>query len=62
MLIWRMYTNEILGFDYNTGKKALEKHIQGDGEDLEALMETAADKNDTTPEAVQEIMGEYLMN
>lgn len=54
-------TNEILGFDYKIAKKALEKHIQGDGNDLDYLMEQAADKNGISPEDVKELIGEYLL-
>ncbi|TDJ08097.1 MAG: hypothetical protein E2O68_02600 [Deltaproteobacteria bacterium] len=52
---------KILGFDYGKGKKALEKHIQGDTEDLENLMRLAAETNETTPEHVRELLGEYLL-
>ena len=54
-------SHQILGFDYQNGKKALEKHIQGDGKDLEDLLQLAADKNETTPEHVRELLSEYLL-
>jgi hypothetical protein len=57
-----IYTQKVLGVDYTAGKKALEKHIQGDSADMEKLMDRAADFNGTSPEAVTELMGEYLMN
>ena len=56
-----IYTQKVLGVDYTAGKKALEKHIQGDSADMEAMMERAADMNGTSPEAVTELMGEYLL-
>ena len=57
-----IYTQKVLGVDYSAGKKALEKHIQGDSADMEAMMERAADMNGTSPEAVTELVGEYLLN
>ena len=57
-----IYTQKVLGVDYDAGKKALEKHIQGDSADMEAMMERAADLNGTSPEAVTELLGEYLLN
>ena len=56
-----IYTQKVLGVDYVAGKKALENHIQGDSSEMESLMERAADLNGTSPEAVQDLMGEYLL-
>ena len=56
-----IYTQKVLGVDYTAGKKALESHIQGDSSEMDELMERAADLNGTSPEAVQELMGEYLL-
>ena len=57
-----IYTQKVLGVNYDAGKKALEAHIQGDSADMEAMMERAADVNGTSPEAVTELVGEYLLN
>ncbi len=54
-------SHKILGFDYGRGKKALAKHIQGDGKELEELLRLAAEKNETTPEHVRELLGEFLL-
>jgi hypothetical protein len=54
-------SQQILGFDYSLGKKALEKHLQGEPEELEDLMIMAAQRNETTPEHVRELLGEYLL-
>ena len=56
-----IYTQKVLGVDYTASKKALEKHIQGDSSEMEALMERAAELNNTSPEAVQDLVGEYLL-
>jgi len=56
------YTQKVLGVDYTAGKKALEKHLQGDSDEMEAMIERAADLNGTSPEAVTELVGEHLLN
>ena len=58
---YNVFSNKLLGFNYNKGKNALEKHLQGEGEELEELLAQAADVNGTTPEHMTEIMGEIFL-
>lgn len=58
---WDIVTKKLFGFDYQTGKKALENHIKGESENLDSLIEKAALKNNTTPEHVQELISDYLL-
>lgn len=57
---WDILTRKLFGFDYQTGKKALERHIQGDSSSLENLKNKAAELNETSPQHIQEILGEYF--
>jgi hypothetical protein len=56
-----LLTNEILGFGYEVGKKALENYIAGEEDSLDDLVSTAADKNETTPEHIRELVGEIFL-
>ena len=56
-----IYTQKVLGVDYTAGKKALEAHIQGDSSEMDALIEKAAEMNNIDPEAVGEMVGEFLL-
>lgn len=56
-----LLTNEILGFGYGIGKKALENYVAGEQDSLDDLIEVAADKNETTPEHVKELFGEIFL-
>ena len=58
---WDMATKKVFGFDYDSGKKALEKHIQGSSESRDKLVDHAAELNDVTPEHIKEILSEYLL-
>ncbi|MFZ8932290.1 MAG: hypothetical protein ACO20H_11325 [Bacteriovoracaceae bacterium] len=58
---WNMATKKLFGFDYDSGKKALEEHIQGSSGPLDKLVDQAADLNDVTPEHIKEILSEYLL-
>ncbi|TDJ04037.1 MAG: hypothetical protein E2O68_08910 [Deltaproteobacteria bacterium] len=58
---YNIFSNKLLGFNYKKGKDALEKHIQGDGAELEELLVQAAEVNGTTPEHMTEIMGELFL-
>ena len=57
-----IYSQKVFGITYVAGRKALEKHIQGDSSEMEALFERAAEINGTSPEAVQDLVGEFLLN
>jgi len=50
-------TKELLGFNYEDGVNALNEG----GDTFENLLEVAAEKNGTSPEAVQEILQDYLL-
>jgi hypothetical protein len=54
-------TTEILGVEYVRGMKALENHLQGDSNDFQELLDLAAERNGISPEAIQEIVGEFLL-
>jgi hypothetical protein len=56
-----LFTKQILGFGYEKGKAAFDKYMQGDQEELDNLIQVAADKNETTPENIKEIMGQLLL-
>ena len=56
-----LLSNEILGLSYGVGKKALENYMSGDQDSLEDLIEVAADKNETTPEHIRELVGEIFL-
>jgi hypothetical protein len=58
---YNIFSNKLLGFNYKEGKDALEKHLQGEGSDLEELLVQAAEVNGTTPEHMTEIMGELFL-
>jgi len=58
---YNVLSNKLLGFNYKKGKDALEKHLQGEGSDLEDLLAGAAEVNGTTPEHMTEIMGELFL-
>ena len=58
---YNIFSNKLLGFNYKKGKNALEKHIQGEGSELEDLVAQAAEINGTTPEHMTEIMGEFFL-
>ena len=58
---YNILTKGIIGVDYKNAKNALEKHYQGDSVDYENLLDDAADMNGTSPEAVQEILADYLL-
>ena len=55
------FSNEILGFDYEKGKMALEKYMQGEKNSLDDLIAVAASKNDTSPEHIKELVGELFL-
>lgn len=54
-------SKKLLGIDYKSAKYALEEHIQGNPGQLEGVLERAAKANDTSPEHVQELVGEFLL-
>jgi len=56
-----MFTNSLLGFDYKTGKSALEKHIQGESQEMDELINIASEKNGVDPEAMMEILGNTFL-
>jgi hypothetical protein len=56
-----LLSHEILGFGYNVGKKALEDYIAGESDSLDSLVDAAAEKNETTPEHVRELVGEIFL-
>ena len=56
-----LYVKKVLGISYDAGKKALEKHIQGNSKDLELLIKKSAKINNTSPEHISDLIGEYLL-
>jgi hypothetical protein len=54
-------SKKLLGIDYKSAKFALEEHIQGKPDQLESVLEKAAKANNTSPEHVQELVGEFLL-
>ena len=56
-----IFTHSLLGVDYKSSKKALESHIQGDENALTDILEKASDVNGISPEQVQELIGDYLL-
>ena len=56
-----IFTHSLLGVDYKSSKKALESHIQGDENALTDILEKASDVNGISPEQVQELVGDYLL-
>ena len=58
---WDFLTQSVFGFSYNEGKKALEEHIQGNGQNLKELTRKAADLNGINPEHVQELLADYFL-
>lgn len=55
-------TKKLLGIDFKTTKLALDEHIQGNPDKLQDVLEIAAEINNTSPEHIQELIGEYLLN
>lgn len=55
------FSQDILGVTYEEAISALQKKYAGESEDLEELMERAAELNETTPEAIEEIVESYLL-
>lgn len=55
-----MVSNKLLGFSYKVGKKALEKHIQGDSSNVDDLLNIAADKNGVSPENMRDLFTQYF--
>lgn len=56
-----VFTQTILGVNYSVSKKAFENHIQGNSSDLDRIIHLAARKNDISPEAVSDLVGEFLL-
>jgi hypothetical protein len=56
------FSKSLFGIDYASGKKAIKSHIEGDEDALNDVLERAADLNGISPEDVQEMVGEYLLN
>ncbi|TDJ06065.1 MAG: hypothetical protein E2O68_05525 [Deltaproteobacteria bacterium] len=56
------FSKQVFGFNYNLGMDAVSKHIQGDSSEMDTLIDQAAEKNEISPEAVKELVGEYLLN
>ena len=55
-------TEKLLGFGYETGKKALAQLIAGeDSDEVEDLFQKAADKNNIDPEHVKELISEVFL-
>lgn len=54
-------SNELIGIDFKSLKKAYEGYVKGDAEGLEVVLEKASDVNNVSPEAVQELMAEILL-
>ena len=55
------YTTSLLGIGYQDSKKAFESYVQGDDDNFNRLLKKAAEKNETSPEAMQEIFLNYLL-
>ena len=56
------FSKQVFGFNYNKGMDAVSKHIQGDSSEMDTLIDQAAEKNEMSPEAIKELVGEYLLN
>ncbi len=56
-----IFTQEVLGTDFASAKKAYEQHLFGDSNNLDRLIGRAAELNGTTPEAVREIIFETIL-
>ncbi|MDC0253698.1 hypothetical protein OAK75_02290 [Bacteriovoracales bacterium] len=55
------FSKKLLGFNVDEALKAYEKLAQGEGQNWEALMEQAANKNDISPESMKEIISSQLL-
>ena len=55
------FTNKLLGTKYIDSKKAMEEYIQGNDENFIKMLGKAAQVNETSPEAMQEIFLDYLL-
>ena len=55
------FSKQVFGLEYKKGMDAVSKHIQGDTSHMDSLIEKAAEKNSISPEAVKELVGEYLI-
>jgi len=56
-----LLTHGILGFGFEKGMAALENYLQGDQNALDDLILEAADKNEISPEHIQELFGEIFL-
>jgi hypothetical protein len=56
-----LLSNQILGFGFEKGKKALENYMQGEKESMDDLIVVAASKNETSPEHIKELFGEIFL-
>jgi flagellar biosynthesis/type III secretory pathway protein FliH len=55
------YAREIIGADFNKISKAYESSLKGDLSDLNSLLKAAAEKNETTPEKMGEIVTKMFL-
>lgn len=56
------FSKEVLGVTITEAKEAIQKSVEGDSTDLESVINTAANVNGITPEAMNEIVVEFFTN
>ncbi len=56
-----LFAKEILGVSITDAKEAMKKSLEGDSENLESLIDTAAETNETSPEHINELITDIFM-
>lgn len=56
-----LFASQIIGTDINTATDAYKKHIEGNSQSYESLLDKAASENNTSPEHMAELIEELII-